>query len=93
MNSFQIRPNEIFNLLYSENIFGRSIFHAVLLQELLIHIAVFMSIFPVGYRLLLIALIPPFMPFFSNCSTASSRSDWGKTDAPRTSIHICLSCI
>ena len=55
MDSFQIRPNEIFNLLYSDNIFGRSIFHAVLLQELLTHIGVFMSIFPVGVRCLFIA--------------------------------------
>jgi hypothetical protein len=42
-----MRPNEIFNILYSEKIFGRSIFHAVLLQELLIHIAVFMNTSPV----------------------------------------------
>ncbi|CAF1001658.1 unnamed protein product [Adineta steineri] len=41
-----MRPNEIFKILYSENIFGRSIFHAVLLQELLINIAVFMNTYP-----------------------------------------------
>ncbi len=44
-----MRPNEIFNILYSENIFGRSIFHAVLLQELLINVSVFMSTFPVRF--------------------------------------------
>lgn len=42
-----MRPNEIFSILYSENVFGRNIFHAVLLQELLINIAVFMNISPV----------------------------------------------
>jgi hypothetical protein len=31
-----MRPNEIFNILYSEKVFGLSIFHAVLLQEILI---------------------------------------------------------
>ncbi|CAF3730787.1 unnamed protein product, partial [Rotaria sordida] len=41
-----IRPNEIFKILYSENVFGHSIFHAVLLQELLIDVSVFMSTFP-----------------------------------------------
>ncbi|CAF4180549.1 unnamed protein product, partial [Rotaria sordida] len=41
-----IRPNEIFKILYSENVFGYSIFHAVLLQELLIDVSVFMSTFP-----------------------------------------------
>jgi phosphorylase kinase alpha/beta subunit len=43
----QMRPNDIFNILYSENIFGRSIFHAVLLQELLLNITVFMNTSPV----------------------------------------------
>jgi hypothetical protein len=43
-----MRPNEIFNILYSENIFGRDIFHAVLLQELLSNIAVFINICPVS---------------------------------------------
>ncbi|CAF4855436.1 unnamed protein product [Rotaria sp. Silwood1] len=41
-----IRPNEIFKILYSENVFGYSIFHAVLLQEILIDVALFMSTFP-----------------------------------------------
>ncbi|CAF4215472.1 unnamed protein product [Rotaria sp. Silwood2] len=41
-----MRPNEIFKILYSENIFGHSIFHAVLLQEILIDVALFMSTFP-----------------------------------------------
>jgi hypothetical protein len=43
-----MRPNEIFKILYSEQIFGRSIFHAVLLQELLINIAIFMNTAPVS---------------------------------------------
>jgi len=42
-----MRPHDIFNILYSENIFGRSIFHAVLLQELLLNITVFMNTSPV----------------------------------------------
>jgi hypothetical protein len=42
-----MRPNEIFNILYGENVFGRNIFHAVLLQELLINISAFMNTFPV----------------------------------------------
>ncbi|CAF2643856.1 unnamed protein product [Rotaria sp. Silwood2] len=41
-----MRPNEIFKILYSDNVFGRSIFHAVLLQELLLNISVFMNTFP-----------------------------------------------
>ncbi|CAF1066408.1 unnamed protein product [Rotaria sp. Silwood1] len=41
-----MRPNEIFKILYSDNVFGRSIFHAVLLQELLINISVFMNTLP-----------------------------------------------
>jgi hypothetical protein len=45
-----MRPNEIFDILYGENVFGHSIFHAVLLQEVLINIAVFMSTFPVSYK-------------------------------------------
>jgi len=43
-----MRPNEIFKILYSDNIFGQSIFHAVLLQELLINIGVFMNTSPVS---------------------------------------------
>ncbi len=42
-----MRPNEILNILYSDKVFGRNIFHAVLLQELLINVSVFMSTFPV----------------------------------------------
>ena len=45
-----MRPNEIFNILYSENIFGRHIFHAVLLQEVLLNISVFINTFPVSNR-------------------------------------------
>ncbi|CAF4607882.1 unnamed protein product [Rotaria socialis] len=41
-----MRPNEIFKIIYGENVFNRSIFHAVLLQELLIDVSVFMSTFP-----------------------------------------------
>ena len=43
-----MRPNDIVNIVYSDKVFGRSIFHAVLLQELLINVSVFMSTFPVG---------------------------------------------
>ncbi|CAF1159596.1 unnamed protein product [Rotaria sordida] len=41
-----MRPNEIFKILYSDKVFGHSIFHAVLLQELLLNISVFMNTFP-----------------------------------------------
>ncbi|UJR13940.1 hypothetical protein I4U23_000943 [Adineta vaga] len=41
-----IRPNEIFKILYSDSIFGRSVFHAVLLQEVLVNVAVFMNTYP-----------------------------------------------
>lgn len=43
-----MRPNEISKIIYGENVFNRSIFHAVLLQELLIDVSVFMSTFPVS---------------------------------------------
>ena len=42
-----MRPNEIFTILYSDKVFGCDIFHAVLLQELLINVSVFMSTSPV----------------------------------------------
>jgi hypothetical protein len=48
-----MRPNEIFAILYSGKVFGLSIFHAVLLQELLINVSVFMSTFPVSLKLYL----------------------------------------
>ncbi|CAF0813582.1 unnamed protein product [Adineta steineri] len=41
-----IRPNEIFKILYDEKVFGNSIFHAVLLQEILINVSVFMLTSP-----------------------------------------------
>ncbi|CAF1249097.1 unnamed protein product [Rotaria magnacalcarata] len=41
-----MRPKEIFNIIYSDKIFGHSIFYAVLLQELLLNTSVFMNTFP-----------------------------------------------
>ena len=43
-----MRPNEIFTILYGDKVFGRNVFQAVLLQELLINVSVFMSTFPVS---------------------------------------------
>ncbi|CAF4594464.1 unnamed protein product [Rotaria socialis] len=41
-----MRPKEIFNIIYSDKIFGHSIFYAVLLQELLLNTSVFMNTVP-----------------------------------------------
>ncbi|UJR33248.1 hypothetical protein I4U23_020703 [Adineta vaga] len=41
-----IRPNEFYKILYSDAVFGRNIFHSVLLQELLINVSVFMLTSP-----------------------------------------------
>ncbi|CAF0730666.1 unnamed protein product [Adineta ricciae] len=41
-----IRPKEFFKILYSDSVFGRSVFHAVLLQELLINVSVFIQTSP-----------------------------------------------
>ena len=42
-----MRPKEIYNIVYSDKVFGVNIFHAVLLQELLINVSLFMSTSPV----------------------------------------------
>ncbi|CAF0784844.1 unnamed protein product, partial [Didymodactylos carnosus] len=41
-----MRPKEIFDILYGDSVFGRSEFHAVLLQELLINVSTLMSTNP-----------------------------------------------